>query len=129
MPSRRSTSSRHYFMASDKAIELGGWRSNSLAADSAPGVALDTLDVYAGVCCHAECTAATQGTRRLAARGVEDTTSSSIGKSSGTKSWCSTMWTMVLSKKISKNLKPKTPTWHAKCRRGNSPAGGGTHPP
>jgi hypothetical protein len=123
MPSRRSTSSRHCFMASGEAVELGGWRSNSLATDSALGVALDALDVCAGVCCRAECTAATPGAGWLAARGVEDTTSSSIGKSSGTKSWCSTIWTMVLSRKTSKNLKPKTPTWRAKCRRGNSPAG------
>jgi hypothetical protein len=36
MPSSRSTSSRHCFMASGEAVELGGWRSNSLAADNAP---------------------------------------------------------------------------------------------
>jgi hypothetical protein len=28
-------------MAPGEAVELGGWRNNSLAADSAPGVALD----------------------------------------------------------------------------------------
>jgi hypothetical protein len=27
-------------------------------------------------------------------------------KSSGKKSWCSTMWTMALSRRTSKNLKP-----------------------
>jgi hypothetical protein len=72
-------------------MELGGWRSNSLAADKAPGAALDTLDVYAGVCCRAERTTAAPGAGRLEARGVEDATSSSIGKSSGMKSWCSTI--------------------------------------
>jgi hypothetical protein len=45
MPSRRSTSSRHCFMAPSEAVELGGWRSSSLAANSAPGAALDALDV------------------------------------------------------------------------------------
>jgi hypothetical protein len=107
MPSKRSTSSRHCFMASGKAVELGGWHSNSLAIDNAPGAALDALDVCVGVCCCAECTtAAAPGTGRLVAQGVEDTTSSSTGKSSGMKSWCSTMWTMVSSRKTSKNLMP-----------------------
>jgi hypothetical protein len=92
-------------MAPGEAVELGGWRSNSLAADSAPSAALDALDV-AGVCCHAECTAAAAGAGRLVARGVEDVASSSTMKSSGMKSWCSTMWTMVSSIKTSKNLKP-----------------------
>jgi hypothetical protein len=78
-----------------EAMELGGWRSSSLATDSAPGAALDALDVCAGVCCRAECTAAALGAGRLVARGVEDVASSSTGKSSGMKSWCSTMWTMV----------------------------------
>jgi hypothetical protein len=35
-----------------------GWRSNSLATDSAPGAALDVLDICAGVCYRAECIAA-----------------------------------------------------------------------
>jgi hypothetical protein len=123
MPSRRTTSSRHYFMAPGEAVELVGWHSNSLAADSTPGAALDALDVCAGVCCRAECTAAALGAGRLKARGVEDATSSSIGKSSGTKSWCSMIWTIVSSRKTSKNLMPRAPTWRAKCQRGNSPAG------
>jgi hypothetical protein len=72
-----------------EAVELGGWRSNSLAADSAPGVA---LDVCAGVCCRAECTAAVAPSAgRLVARGVEEAVASSTMKSSGMKSWCSTM--------------------------------------
>jgi hypothetical protein len=111
-------------MAPGEAVELGGWRSNSLVADSTPGVALDVLDVCAGVCCRAECTAAAApGAVRLVAHSVEEATASSTMKSSGMKSWCSMMWTMASSRRTSKNLKPKTPTWRAKCRRGNSPAG------
>jgi hypothetical protein len=92
MPSRRSTSSRHYFMAPGEAVELGGWRSNSLATDSAPGAALDALDICVGVCCRAECTAAAApGAGRLVARGVEEVAVSSTMKSLGKKSWCSTM--------------------------------------
>jgi hypothetical protein len=106
MLSRRSTSSRHCFMAPGEAVELGGWHNNYLAADSAPGTALDSLDVCAGVCCHAECTAATLGAGRLVARGVEEAASSSTRKSSGKESWCSTMWTMASSRKTSENLKP-----------------------
>jgi hypothetical protein len=41
MPSSQSMSSRHCFMAPGEAVELGGCRSNSLAADNAPGAALD----------------------------------------------------------------------------------------
>jgi hypothetical protein len=36
MPSSRSMSSRHCFMAPGEAVELGGCRRNSLAADNAP---------------------------------------------------------------------------------------------
>jgi hypothetical protein len=89
-----------------EAVELGGWCSNSLAVNYAPGAALDVLDVCAGVCCRTECiTAATPGAGRLVARSVEEAASSSM-KSSGTKSWCSTMWTMMSSRRTSKNLKP-----------------------
>jgi hypothetical protein len=77
MPRRRSTSLHHCFMALGEAVELGGWRSNSLAADSAPPAALDALDAYVGVCCHAECTAtAAPGAGRLVARGAEEVASS-----------------------------------------------------
>jgi hypothetical protein len=41
IPSSRSTSSCHFFMAPGEAMELGGCRNNSLAADNAPGDALD----------------------------------------------------------------------------------------
>jgi hypothetical protein len=57
-------------MAPGEAMELGGWRNNSLVADSAPGAALDALDVCAGVCCRVECTAVAPGAGRLVARGV-----------------------------------------------------------
>jgi hypothetical protein len=117
MPSRRSISSRHSFMAPGEAMELRGWRSNSLAADSAPGAALDeALDVCVGVCCRAECTAAALGAGRLEPRGMDDAASSSIRKSLGVKSRCSTIWTIVSSRKTGENLMPKPPTWRAKCR-------------
>ena len=129
MPSRRSTSSRHCFMAPGEVVELEGWRSNSLAADSAPGAALDALDVCVGVCYRAECTAAAPGVGRLKARGVEDATSSSIGKSSRTKSWCSTIWTMVSSRKTSKNLMPRPLPGAPNVGEEILRPGGGTHPP
>jgi hypothetical protein len=87
MPRSRSTSSRHYLMAPGEAMELGGLRSNSLAADNAPpGAALDgVLDVYTGVCCRAACIASPPGAGRLEPRGMEDAAPSSIRKSSGDK--------------------------------------------
>jgi hypothetical protein len=41
------------------------------------------------------------------AHDVEEAAISSTMKSSGMKSWCSTMWTMASSRKTSKNLMPK----------------------
>jgi hypothetical protein len=66
MPRRRSTFSRHCLMAPGEVVELEGLRSNSLAAENAPpGVAPDgALDVYAGVCCCAECIAVAPGAGR-----------------------------------------------------------------
>jgi hypothetical protein len=84
-------SSHHCFMAPGEAVELGGCRNNSLAANSAPGAALDALDACAGVCCRAERTTAALGAGQLEAHGVEEVASSSIGKSLGVKSWCSTI--------------------------------------
>jgi hypothetical protein len=124
MPSSWSTSSRHCFMAPGEAVELWGWRSSSLAADNAPGAALDGVR---DVC--AACKAAVPGTRRLGICGVEEATSSSTKKSAEVLARCSTICTIALSKKTSKNLKPKPPTWRAKCRRGNLRPGGGMHPP
>jgi hypothetical protein len=53
-------------MAPGEVVELEGLRSNSLAAENAPpGVAPDgALDVYAGVCCCAECIAVAPGAGR-----------------------------------------------------------------
>jgi hypothetical protein len=122
--SNQSTSSRHCFMAPGKAVELGGCHSNSLATDNAPGAALDGVrDVCAAVCCRAACTAAVPGTGRLVTCGVEEAASSSTTKSTKVSARCSTICTIMLSEKTSKNLKPRPPTWRAKGQRGNSPAG------
>jgi hypothetical protein len=65
-------------MALGEAVELRGWRSNSLATDSTPGAALDALDACVGVCYRAECTAAAAlGAGRLVVRGVEEAASPS----------------------------------------------------
>jgi hypothetical protein len=109
MPSSRLMSSRHCFMALGEAVELGGWRSNSLATDNAPEAALDGVrDICAVVCCCAACTAAVSGTGRLGTRGVEEAASSSTRKSSKVSARCSTICTIMLGKKTSKNLKPRT---------------------
>jgi hypothetical protein len=77
-------------MAPGEAVELGGLCSNSLAADNAPGAALDgALDVYTCVCYCAVCIAAAPVAGWLELHGMEDATSSSIRKSSGIKSWSS----------------------------------------
>jgi hypothetical protein len=107
MSSSRSKSSRHCFKAPGEAVELGGWRSNSLAVDNAPGAALDGVrDVCAVVCCCAACTAAVPDTGRLGTRDVEEASSSSTRKSYKVLARCSTICTIMLSKKTSKNLKP-----------------------
>jgi hypothetical protein len=82
IPSSRSTLPRHCFMAPVEAVELGGCRNNSLAADNAHGVALDGVrDVCAVICCRAACTAAAPCIGRLETCGMEETTSSSTRKS------------------------------------------------
>jgi hypothetical protein len=80
-------------MAPGEAVELGGLRSNSLAADNAPpGAALDgVLDDCAGVCCRTACIAAALGAGRLEPHGMEYDAPSSIRKSSEDKSRCSTI--------------------------------------
>jgi hypothetical protein len=123
MPSSRTMSSRHCFMAPGEAMELEGWHNNSLAANNAPEAALDALDVCVGVCGRAECTAAAAlGDGRSVAQGVEEAASSSNTKSSGMKSWCSTMWTMVSSRKTSKSLAP-SPYLVRQMSERKSPAG------
>jgi hypothetical protein len=107
LPSSWSTSSRHCFMAPGEAVELGGWRSNYLAIDNTPRAALDGVrDVCTIVCCCAACTAAVPGTGWLGTSGVEEAASSSTRKSSKVLARCSTICTIMLSKKTSKNLKP-----------------------
>jgi hypothetical protein len=107
MPSSQSMSSRHCFMATGEAVELGGCRNNSLAADNAPGVALDGVrDVCAVVCCCAACTAAVPDTGQLGTSGVEEATSYSTMKSIKVSARCSTICTIMLSEKTSKNLMP-----------------------
>jgi hypothetical protein len=81
------------------------------------------------VCCHAACTAAVPDTGRLGTYGVEEAASSSTKKSTKVLARCSTICTIMLSERTSKNLKPSPPTWCAKCRRGNLRPGGGMHPP
>jgi hypothetical protein len=107
MPSSRSTSSLHYFMAPGEAMELGGCCSNSLTADNAPRATLDGVrDVCAAVCCRAACTAAVASIGRLETCGVEETASSSTRKYVEVSAQCSTICTIMLSKDASKNLMP-----------------------
>jgi hypothetical protein len=107
MPSSRSMSSHHCFIAPGEAVELGGCRSNSLATDNAPGVALDGVqDACAAVCCRAACTVAVPGKGRLGTSGVEEAASSSTSKSIEVSARCSTIHTIMLIGKTSKNLKP-----------------------
>jgi hypothetical protein len=130
MPSSRSTLSHHCFMAPGEAVELGGCRSNSLAADNAPRAALDGVrDVCAAVCCRAACTAAVPGTGRLGTCGVEETTSSSTRKSVEVSARCSTICTIMLSEKSSKNLMPSPLPGMPNVGEGILRPGGGVHPP
>jgi hypothetical protein len=108
----------------------GGWRSNSLAADNAPGAALDGVrDVCAAVCCCAACIAAVLGTGRLGTFGVEEVASSSTSKSIEVSARCSTICTIMLSKKTSKNLKPKPLPSATNVGEEILRPGGGMHPP
>jgi hypothetical protein len=97
IPSSQSTSSRHCFMAPGEAVELGGWRNNSLSADNAPGDALDGVrDACAAVCCRAACTVAMSGTGRLGTCGVEEVASPSTAKSTEVSAQCSMICTIML---------------------------------
>jgi hypothetical protein len=130
IPSSRSTSSRHCFMAPCEVVELGGWRSNSLAADNVVGVALDGVrDTCAGVCCCMACTAAAPDSGRSGTRGTEDATSCSIAKSSEVSARCSMIRTIMLGEGTSKNFKP-TPYLARQMLEGKSlRPGDGLHPP
>jgi hypothetical protein len=97
IPSSRSTSSRHCFMAPGEVVELGGCRNNSLATDNAPGDALDRVrDACSTVCCRAACTAAAPGTGRLGTCGVEEVASPSTAKSTEVSARCSMICTIML---------------------------------
>jgi hypothetical protein len=97
IPSSRSTSSRHCFVAPGEAVELGGCRNNSLAADNAPRDALEGVrDVCAAVCCHAACTTAVPGTGRLGACSVEEAAFPSTAKSTEVSARCSMICTIML---------------------------------
>jgi hypothetical protein len=99
--SSRSTSSRHCFMALGEAVELGGCRNNSLAADNAPGDALDGVrDVCATVCCRVACTAGVTGVGRPGTCGVEETASPSTAKSTKVSARCSMICTIMLGQGI-----------------------------
>jgi hypothetical protein len=97
IPSSRSTSSRHCFMAPGEAVELGGCRNNSLAADNAPRDALNGVwDACAAMCCRAACTAAVSGTGRLGTYSVEEAASPSTAKSAEVSVRCSMICTIML---------------------------------
>jgi hypothetical protein len=128
--SSRSTSSRHCFMAPSDAMELGGCRNNSLAADNAPGDTLDGVrDVCTTVCCRAACTAGVTGVGRLGACGVEEAASPSTAKSTEVSARCSTICTIMIGQEIKRKPNAQAPTWRAKCQRVDLRPGGGVHPP
>jgi hypothetical protein len=90
-----------------ESVEHGGWHNNSLATDNAPGAALDGIcDVCVVVRCCVACTTTVPGTGRLGTCGVEEAASSSTRRSTEVSARCSTICTIMLSKKTSKNLKP-----------------------
>jgi hypothetical protein len=98
----------HCFMAPGEAVELGGCRNNSLAADNAPGDALDGVrDVCAAVCCRATCIAALPGAGQLGTYGVEEAASPSTAKSTEVSARCSMICTIMLGQGTSKNLMPR----------------------
>jgi hypothetical protein len=130
IPSSRSTSSHHCFMAPGETVVLGGCRSNSLAADNAPGVALDGVrDVCAVVCCRAACTAAVPDTWQLGTYGVEEAASSSTMKSTEVSAQCSKICTIMLSKETSKNLMPSPLPGTLNVGEEILRPGDGVHPP
>jgi hypothetical protein len=115
-------------MAPGEVVEFGGCRSNSLAADNAPGAALDGVrDVCTVVCYRAACTTAVPDTGRLGTCGVEETTSSTR-KSVEVSARCSTICTIMLSEETSKNLMPNPLPGASKIGEGILRPGGGVHP-
>jgi hypothetical protein len=110
-------------MAPSEAVELGGWRSNSLAADSAPGAALDSPGCLCG---------------RVLPRSMHSSSTRCRavgGPWHGRRNLF--LHREVLGNEVAvlndldhgveqeNRRKPnaKAPTWRAKCRRENPPAG------
>jgi hypothetical protein len=88
-------------MAPGEAVELRGCRNNSLAADNAPGDALDGVrDVCATVCCRAACTAGVTGAGQPGTYGVEEIASPSTAKSIEVSARCSMICTIMLGQGI-----------------------------
>jgi hypothetical protein len=73
--------------------------------------------------------AAVPGTGQLGTCGVEETTSSSTRKSVEVSARCSTICTIMLSEKTSKNLKPSPLRGAPNVGEGILRPGGGVHPP
>jgi hypothetical protein len=117
-------------MAPSEAVELRGCHSSSLAADNTPGAALDGVpDVYATVCYCAACIAAVPDTGRLGTCGVEEAASSFTTKSTEVSARCSTICTIMLSEKTSKNLMPWPLPGAPNVEEEILRLGGGVHPP
>jgi hypothetical protein len=97
---------------------------------NAPGAALDRVrDVCAVACYRAACTAVVPGTGRLGTCGMEEAASSSTRKSTKVSARCSTIYTIMLSEKTSKNLKPKPLPGAPNVREEILWPSGGMHPP
>jgi hypothetical protein len=101
IPSSRSTSSHHCFMAPGEAVELGECCNNSLSADNAPRDTLDGVrDACAVVCCRTMCTTGVTGAGRLGIYGAEEAASPSTAKSTEVSVRCSMICTIMLGQGI-----------------------------
>jgi hypothetical protein len=88
-------------MAPGEAVELGGCRNNSLAADNTPSDVLNGVrDVCAAVCYRAACIAGVTGAGRLGTCGVEEAASPSTAKSTEVSARCSMICTIMLGQGI-----------------------------
>jgi hypothetical protein len=88
-------------MAPSEAVELGECRNNSLAADNAPGDALDGVrDVCTAVCYRSACTAGVTGAGRWGTCSVEEADSPSTAKSTEVSARCSMICTIMLGQGI-----------------------------
>jgi hypothetical protein len=104
--------------------------SQQLPGDNAPGVTVDGVRVVcAAVCRRAACTATVPDTRWLGTCGVEEAASSSTTKSTEVSARCSTICTIMLREKTSKNLKPSPIPGVPNVGEEILRRGGGVHPP